>query len=194
MSYLLIWLHSDFYLPFNLTHRVKGVCKDRICACMVLLPPFPLMWYATWQLSREQHVLTFDPNLGVEGVWKDRICACIVLYASFPLIWYATWQHSENDHVLKHLILTFYHPQGRGRWSMGKIFVNASIHFNSICTMTIFWKRLILGSASRPKFTQGPDLGLRAQIPIDMLSIYCTSVCMRNISKNIDNWLSYCWI
>ena len=30
-------------LTFDPTPGVEGVCKDRICACMVLFAPFPLI-------------------------------------------------------------------------------------------------------------------------------------------------------
>ena len=38
------------------------------------------------------------------------------------------------------------------------------------------------------------DPGLQTEIPFDMFHIYCCSACMQNISKNINNCLSYCEI
>ena len=76
-----------FFLPsYNL--QVDGVCKDRICSCMVLHAPFPLIWYDYFQ--RKIIVLTFDPTPGAEGVCKDRICACMLLHLRFHLTRYAT--------------------------------------------------------------------------------------------------------
>ena len=44
------------------TPGAEGVCKDRICACIGLYAPFPLIWYATWLLSVKKNVLTFWPH------------------------------------------------------------------------------------------------------------------------------------
>ena len=51
-------------IPFNNNLRVEDICKDKICACMVLYVAFPLI-----------------TNLGVEDICKDKICAYMVLFA-----------------------------------------------------------------------------------------------------------------
>ena len=66
--------------------RVEGVCKDRICVCMVIQATFALIWYATWLLSEKVYNWTFWSHLAVEGMCKDRISAYMVLYVQFPLI------------------------------------------------------------------------------------------------------------
>ena len=110
LIWYVIWLISVKDLFNLLTPGIDGVCKDRICAYMVLFAPFRLIWYTTWLLS-EKNVLTFDPTPGVEDVCKDRLCACMLLHSSFPLIWCVTWPWSEKvefwpfDHT----------PVGRGK-------------------------------------------------------------------------------
>ena len=52
---------------FDLLTWFEGVCKDKICACMVLFPPLPLIWYATWLLSEAKNVLTFRPHRRHQG-------------------------------------------------------------------------------------------------------------------------------
>ena len=59
-------------LTFDPTPGVKGVCKDRICACIVLYP-----------LCSIPFNLICDMSTFRKGVCKDRICACMVLYALF---------------------------------------------------------------------------------------------------------------
>ena len=91
-------------LTFWPHQEAKAVCKDGICACMVLYAPFPLFWYATRLLSEKM----FWPDPRGWGFCKDRICACEVLYAAFPLIWYTAW-------LLSQFFLTFWpHPCGWG--------------------------------------------------------------------------------
>ena len=38
---------------FDPTPGVKGVCKDKILASMLLYASFPLIWYATWPYSEK---------------------------------------------------------------------------------------------------------------------------------------------
>ena len=40
-------------LTFDPTPEVEGACKDRICACMLLHLPFPLILYATQPCSEK---------------------------------------------------------------------------------------------------------------------------------------------
>ena len=83
----LIWyatglLSEKKFLPLTPPQGLS-VCKDRICACIVLYAPFPSNLICNMTTFRKKIVVTFDPTPGVKGVCKDRICACIVLYAPF---------------------------------------------------------------------------------------------------------------
>ena len=101
------------------------------------------------------------------------------------------------------IILSFwpFHPRIGDGW-VGVCGQNVCYHFaafvipfNSICNMTMFWKRWILTFWLHPLSPpKGSDPGLRSKITFDIFDIYCTSVCRRNCSKNINNWLSYCEI
>ena len=90
----------------------------------------------------------------------------------------------------KSWILTYWpHSQVR-RDSAGKIFATMLLHslFSFICNMTVFWQSWIF-SDLRPdplSPTRGSNTGLGSLITLDMFYIYCTSVCMRTFSKNID--------
>ena len=67
---------------FDPTPRVEGVCKDRICACMVIYAPFLLFDMQNDTILSGKNVLIFwPPPYGL-----DRICAYTVLYAPFQLI------------------------------------------------------------------------------------------------------------
>ena len=101
-SFTLIWyaqwpLSEFFFLPFDPTPGVEGVCKDSIFAFMVLCAQFPLIWYATRLLSEIDMVWPFDPTPGVEGVSVGNIFATMMLlHALLALIWNATWPYSEK--------------------------------------------------------------------------------------------------
>ena len=78
--------HIQIFLTFYSNLQVEGVCKDKICACMVLYAPFPSCLICNMTTFRKKNVLTFDPSPAVEGVFKDRICACMLLHLRFHLI------------------------------------------------------------------------------------------------------------
>ena len=61
-------VYTSFHL-IDIQHdpKVEGVCKNRICACIVLYAPFPLIWCATRLLS-DFFALTFTPPQG------SRVC------------------------------------------------------------------------------------------------------------------------
>ena len=124
--------------PFDPTPGAD-VCLDRICACMVLYAPFPLIWYASWLLS-EKNALTFWPNPGPEGVSMDKIFATILLYASYSLIWLTTWPYSEKMNIWH-----FDPTQGVGSVCEDRIFafivLYAPFPFNLICHIATFRKK-----------------------------------------------------
>ena len=43
------------------------MCKERICACMELYTPFPLICYATWPCSEKVEFRAIDPTPSVGG-------------------------------------------------------------------------------------------------------------------------------
>ena len=59
------------------------MCKDIICACMVLYAPFHSNSICNITTFRKKNVLTFDPNAEAKGECKDRICACMLLHSRF---------------------------------------------------------------------------------------------------------------
>ena len=76
-------------LTFRSNIRVMGVCREWICACMVLYVSFHLIWYVTWLLSVEKNVWPFDQTTGVEGVCVGTeyvLALCYVLY-EYVLAW-----------------------------------------------------------------------------------------------------------
>ena len=125
---------------FDPTLRVKGVwCKDKTCACILLYAPFPLIWYAAWQLS-EKKLWQFDPAPGAEGVYHEITCAYMVLYVPFPLISYATWILSKE----KKMFLPFDpFPRSRVCIRTEYVLVGAlcSVPFNLNCSRTTFRKK-----------------------------------------------------
>ena len=64
--------------------------------CSVL----PLIWYATWLLSKKKCFDLLTPPQGVKGVSAGKIFATMLQYVSFPLIWYSTWPYSEKKIIL----------------------------------------------------------------------------------------------
>ena len=138
--------------------------------------------------------MTYDPTLGVEGVCTDRKCGCMLLHSSFPLIGYATWPCSEKKFNFN-ILTPPSRVGGRGVYGPNICYHVAAcvIPFNLICNMTTFWKSWILASAPHPNASppRRPDPDLRTKVSFDMFHIYCSSVCMRQFSKNIDNWLSF---
>ena len=67
------------------------------------------------------------------------------------------------------------------------------IPFNLIGNMAMFWRSWILSFWPHPLSPhRGSDPCLWSKITFDMFHNYCTSVCMQQLSKNVDNWLSYC--
>ena len=66
--------------------RVVGVCNDMLFAFMVLCAQFPLMWYATWQLSQKYMVWPFDPTPLVKGVSVGKIFATMLLQSILAMM------------------------------------------------------------------------------------------------------------
>ena len=96
------WLFSEKnVLTFDPTPGVQGACKDRICACMLLLSSFPLIWYSTWPGFEKSWIMTFllKPPRTREGVYGQNILYHLI-HASFPLIWYATCPYSKKKLAL----------------------------------------------------------------------------------------------
>ena len=61
---------KKLFWSFDRNAWFEGVCKDKICACMVLLAPLPLIWYATWLLSEankkcHSHVMNAFKGIGL---------------------------------------------------------------------------------------------------------------------------------
>ena len=63
---------GNFFLTFDPNPGIERVCKDRVCACMLLLSSFP-------------YFLTLILRVG-EGGSTGKIFATILVYTSFPLI------------------------------------------------------------------------------------------------------------
>ena len=86
------------FWPLNPHKRVECVCKDRICACMLLafMIPFNLlcnmtMFWKTW-------IMTFWPNPQGRGGGRGSLGAKHLL--SCCCIWYATWPYFEKSWIL----------------------------------------------------------------------------------------------
>ena len=47
------WMVLKKKWPFDPTPGVKGVCKGKTFASMLLYAIFPLIWYATWPYSEK---------------------------------------------------------------------------------------------------------------------------------------------
>ena len=60
------------FWPFDPTPGAEDECKDRICACVVLYAPFPLIWYAKWLLSDKEMFWPFIQISGAEGCVKGQ--------------------------------------------------------------------------------------------------------------------------
>ena len=89
-------LLSENKLTFDPTQGSR-VCKDIMCACMLLYSSFPLIWYATWSCSEKVEFWPFDPTPNGRGEGSTgKIFTTTLLHASFPLIWYVTWPYSEK--------------------------------------------------------------------------------------------------
>ena len=88
-------------------------------------------------------------------------------------------------------------PPGSGRGSMGKMFatilINALFPLNKYATWP-YSEKVEFCSLPHLSPPRGLYPGLQTKILFDMFHIYCTSVCMQNFSKNINNWLGYCEI
>ena len=86
------------------------VCKDRICACMVLYAPFPLIEYATLLLSGKKNDLTLSRGWRVCVLWQNmylRVAAFVILFkmiCTMTMFW-------------KSWILTFWPPR-IGGWDL----------------------------------------------------------------------------
>ena len=63
------------------TPGVKGVCKDRIFAIMVLYAQFTLIWYATWQLSEKKWFDLLTPAPGVKV--KQSFAQCLLHHVTY---------------------------------------------------------------------------------------------------------------
>ena len=142
------------FWPFDTTPSAEGVCKDKICACVVhalCSIPFNLICNMNMYF---QFFLTFWPTPRGQGtLCKDRICACVVFYAPFPLIWYATCLLSG-----KKMFWPFDPTPGveglcKDRiWACMVVDMLSSIPFNLICNMTTFRKKCfdLLTEPQRP--------------------------------------------
>ena len=106
--------HNQYCFTFQSNPQVEGLCKERICAYMVLYAPFPLIWYATWPFS-EKNILTFNPHPRTEYM----LACCFIPYnllCNMTMFW-------------KSWILTFWpQPYGWGGVSAGKIFATVVLH------------------------------------------------------------------
>ena len=121
-----------------------------------------------------------------------RRCACMVLSAPFPLIWYAAWLLLEK---MLDLLIPSLGSRVRQHASICYHVAACAIPFTFICNMALFCKKFNFGHLHCPlSLPRGRDPGFWTQILFDMFQIYCTSVCKRNFSINIDNLLSYCKI
>ena len=94
---LLIWyatwlLSKKNVFTFDPTTGVEGLCKDRICACMLLHSWFHLIWYTTWPYSETVEFWPFDLTARVWGS-AGKIFATMI---PFNLILNATWPCSEK--------------------------------------------------------------------------------------------------
>ena len=138
---------------FYLTQGIEGVCKDSICAYMVLYAPFLLIWHAIWLISGKNCFWHLTPPQGLRVCKGQNMSLDIAAFGipfnliiNITMFWWS-W------------ILTFWHhPFGRG--STGKIFATIcyyvrAIPFNLNGNMTIFRKSWILTSALPPKSTKG---------------------------------------
>ena len=107
------WLLSEKKMTFDPTPGIKGVCKDRLCAYMVLNSL--KTWYATWLVTFRKKFWPLNPHKRVECVFKDRICACMLLAFMIP------FNLLCNMNMLwKIWIMTFSpSPQGRGGGGRG---------------------------------------------------------------------------
>ena len=58
------------------------MCKERICACMVLYAPFPLICYATWPCSEKVEFRPIDPTpmVGGGGMVERGVCEQTICY------------------------------------------------------------------------------------------------------------------
>ena len=54
--------HMQIFLYLLIQPTGSGVCKERICACMVLYAPFPLICYATQPCSENVEFRPIDPT------------------------------------------------------------------------------------------------------------------------------------
>ena len=68
------------------------MCKDRICACMVLNAPFPLIWYATGLLSEKKmfwpSILSHESRVCVSTECVLACCSMLHSLLLFCLIWF----------------------------------------------------------------------------------------------------------
>ena len=152
------------------------------------------MFWTSW-------ILTYWPQglggRGGGGVCRQNICyhfAALVIYLNLMCNMFMFW---------KSCILTLRPPVlaggGGGGGSAGKIFPIMLLHVWFLLIWYATWPyseevefwALDPNHLSPPR---GSDRCLWSKITFDMFHNYFTSVCMRQFSKNVDNWLSYCKI
>ena len=179
---------KNMFWPFDPTPGIEGVCNDRICFSMVLYTTFLLIWYENMTTFRKKNVFDLWSHPRGRGCVKGQntwvhVAACAI---PFNLICNMNifWKKMNFD--------LFTPPLGSGvYWQTICYHVGACvIPFN-----LIFWKSWPLPHPlNPPRGGDGwwLDTALRTIILLYIFHIYCTSVCMRNFSKNIDNWMSYC--
>ena len=122
------------FWPFDPTPGTKGVCKDRICACVVLYAPSPLIWYATGLLSLS-HMVSWVRC----GTWFYQI----LIFAFFLTLTF--WPHPRDSRLC---VRTEYGVGSKGKSkeeSIEQYMLHGSLcllPFNLICNMTSFRKKM----------------------------------------------------
>ena len=146
-------------------------------------------WHKFWHL---------DPQCWQGGGWSLLAkyflpCCCI---CDSSLIWYATGPCSQQVEFWPIDPQCWRGGGGVVCWQNIPYHVAAYvIPFNLICNMTIFWRSWILSFWSHHLSPpRGSDRCLWSKTMFDLFHNYFTSVCLRQFSKNVDNWLSYCKI
>ena len=66
--------HIQNFYPLIQTTGWGSACREKICACMVLYAPFPVICYATWPCSKKVEFRPIDPTPRVEMGVKGEVC------------------------------------------------------------------------------------------------------------------------
>ena len=124
--------------PFDPTPGPEAVCKDIICAWVVLYAPFPLIWYATWLLSEQKWCDLLTPPQGPRVcVRREYVLASVLCYISFKFICNITSFRKQSFDLLT--------PSQGLRVCMDRICACMVLYapFNLICNMTTFRKNVL---------------------------------------------------